>query len=119
MIPLLVLATVLAGMLGPMQSAVNGQVGKLLGDGNASAVVSFGSGLVVMAIIILARRSTREQFAAIPRKMKAHRLPWWNWFAGCCGAVIVFFRRGNSFDSWCGNFPNHVNFWDGNFRFDL
>lgn len=89
-IPLLVLATVLAGMLGPMQSAVNGQVGKLLGDGNASAVVSFGSGLVVMAIIILARRSTRQQFASIPSKMKAHKLPWWNWFAGCCGAMIVF-----------------------------
>lgn len=41
-IPLLFIATVLAGMLSPMQSAVNGQVGKELGDGNASAVVSFG-----------------------------------------------------------------------------
>lgn len=58
-IPLLFIATVLAGMLSPMQSAVNGQVGKELGDGNASAVVSFGSGLVVMAVIILSRKSTR------------------------------------------------------------
>lgn len=89
-IPLLVLATILAGMLSPMQSAVNGQVGKLLHDGNASAVVSFGSGLVVMAIIILSKQSTRKQFMSIPRKIKAHRVPWWNWFAGCCGAMIVF-----------------------------
>lgn len=89
-IPLLVLATILAGMLSPMQSAVNGQVGKLLGDGNASAVVSFGSGLVVMAIIILIRRSTRKQFSSIPSKIKAHRIPWWNWLAGGCGAMIVF-----------------------------
>ncbi|HBF73833.1 MAG TPA: hypothetical protein DDW71_01045 [Lactobacillus sp.] len=89
-VPLLVLATILAGMLSPMQSAVNGQVGKELGDGNASAVVSFGSGLVVMAIIILARKSTRKQFASIPSKMASRHLPWWNWIAGCCGAMVVF-----------------------------
>lgn len=89
-IPLLVIATILAGMLSPMQSAVNGQVGKLVGDGNVSSVISFGSGLVVMAIIILARKSTRKQFASIPSKIAAHKIPLWNWFAGCCGAVIVF-----------------------------
>ncbi len=37
-------ATVLAGMLSPMQSAVNGQLGHVLKDGNASAVISFASG---------------------------------------------------------------------------
>ncbi|MCY9807678.1 DMT family transporter [Lentilactobacillus senioris] len=89
-VPLLVLATVLAGMLSPMQSAVNGQVGKLLKDGNASAVVSFGSGLVVMAIIILARKTTRQQFASIPKKITSRQIPWWNWLAGCCGAMVVF-----------------------------
>ncbi|PJM73335.1 hypothetical protein CS006_04660 [Bifidobacterium primatium] len=89
-VPLLFLATVLAGMLSPMQSAVNGQVGKELGDGNASAVVSFGSGLVVMIIIILARSSTRQQFASIPGKITSRSIPWWNWLAGCCGAMVVF-----------------------------
>lgn len=89
-VPLLLIATILAGMLSPMQSAVNGQVGKLLKDGNASAVVSFGSGLVVMAVIILARHSTRQQFASIPRKIAARKIPWWNWVAGCCGAMVVF-----------------------------
>ncbi|GEO70168.1 membrane protein [Levilactobacillus acidifarinae] len=89
-VPLLLIATILAGMLSPMQSAVNGQVGKQLGDGNASAVVSFGSGLVVMAIIILARRSTRKQFASIPHKISKRSIPWWNWLAGCCGAMVVF-----------------------------
>lgn len=90
-IPLLVLATILAGMLSPMQSAVNGQLGNTLhGDGNAAAVISFGSGLVVMAVIILARHSTRSQFASILRKMRAHDIPWWNWIAGICGAMVVF-----------------------------
>ena len=89
-IPLLFIATVLAGMLSPMQSAVNGQVGKELGDGNASAVVSFGSGLVVMAVIILSRKSTRQQFVSIPSRMRAGRIPWWSWLAGLCGAMVVF-----------------------------
>lgn len=90
LVPLLFVATVLAGMLSPMQSAVNGQLGAELGDGNASAVVSFGSGLVVMAVIILARSSTRRQFASIPAAIRANTIPWWSWFAGLCGAMVVF-----------------------------
>lgn len=89
-VPLLLIATIFAGMLSPMQSAVNGQVGQQLGDGNASAVISFGSGLVVMAIVILARKSTRQQFSSIPKKVASRSLPWWNWLAGCCGAMVVF-----------------------------
>ena len=42
--PLWMLATILAGMLSPMQSAVNGQLGHWLQDGNACAVISFASG---------------------------------------------------------------------------
>ena len=38
--PLWVLATILAGMLSPMQSAVNGQLGHWLQDGNACAVTA-------------------------------------------------------------------------------
>lgn len=54
--PFLMLATVLAGMLSPMQSAVNGQLGHILKDGNASAVISFASGLVVMFFIIMSKK---------------------------------------------------------------
>lgn len=91
MVPLLFIGTVLAGMLSPMQSAVNGQLGKELADGNACAVVSFGSGLVVMFIIILSRASTRQQFASIPSKIRSNNIPWWSWLAGLCGAMVVFF----------------------------
>ncbi|EKA0364644.1 DMT family transporter [Escherichia coli] len=50
--PLWMLATILAGMLSPMQSAVNGQLGHWLQDGNACAVISFASGLVVMFLLL-------------------------------------------------------------------
>ncbi len=89
-VPLFMLATVLAGMLSPMQSAVNGQLGKFLGDGNACAVISFASGLIVMFFIIISRKSTREQFASIPSLIKSRKIPLWNWFAGLCGAMVVF-----------------------------
>lgn len=36
----------------PMQSAVNGQLGHWLQDGNACAVISFASGLVVMFLLL-------------------------------------------------------------------
>lgn len=88
--PLLMLATILAGMLSPMQSAVNGQLGHWLQDGNACAVISFASGLVVMFFIIIARKETRQQFASIPTLIKKRKIPLWNWFAGLCGAMVVF-----------------------------
>nr|MBO8919308.1 DMT family transporter [Proteus mirabilis] len=40
-----------------MQSAVNGQLGHVLKDGNASAVISFASGLVVMFFIIMSKNN--------------------------------------------------------------
>lgn len=97
-VPLFMLATVLAGMLSPMQSAVNGQLGKFLGDGNACAVISFASGLVVLFFIIIARKSTREQFASIPRLIKNRTIPLWNWFAGLCGAMVVFSEGASASD---------------------
>ncbi|MEX5402287.1 DMT family transporter, partial [Proteus mirabilis] len=88
--PLLMVATVLAGMLSPMQSAVNGQLGHVLKDGNASAVISFASGLVVMFFIIMSKKQYRQQFASIPTLIKTRKIPLWNWFAGLCGAMVVF-----------------------------
>lgn len=89
-VPLLMLATILAGTLSPMQSAVNGELGHWLNDGNACAVISFASGLVVMFFIIIARKETRQQFASIPSLIKNRKIPLWNWFAGLCGAMVVF-----------------------------
>ncbi|MFP9228262.1 DMT family transporter [Pectobacterium cacticida] len=89
-VPLLMLATILAGILSPMQSAVNGELGHWLNDGNACAVISFASGLVVMFFIIMLKKETRQQFASIPLQIKQRKIPLWNWFAGLCGAMVVF-----------------------------
>lgn len=84
-----VLLTVLAGMLGPMQSAVNGRLGADLGDGHLASIVSFGTGLVLMLVIILPRASTRRAFLSLPGHLRRGTIPWPNFFAGLCGAMIV------------------------------
>jgi transporter family-2 protein len=80
---------VLAGALGPMQAAVNGQLGKTIDDGHAAALISFGTGLVLMFVVVFARTKTRRQALAIPRLIRSRSVPWWNYLAGLCGAVIV------------------------------
>lgn len=86
---LFVVLTVLAGMLGPMQSAVNGRLGAHLGDGHLASIISFGSGLTLMLLIILPVRRTREAFFGLPGHLRRGTIPWPNFFAGLCGAVIV------------------------------
>lgn len=86
---LFVFLTVLAGTLGPMQSAVNGELGRSVSDGHLAATVSFASGLVLMALIVLPRRKTREALFALPGQLRRRAIPWPNFFAGLCGAVIV------------------------------
>ena len=85
----LTIATVFAGMLGPMQSLVNGRLGAQLSDGHAAALISFGTGLLLMLVIILSREKTRNAFFKLPGQLIRGDIPRWNFFAGLCGAVIV------------------------------
>ena len=81
--------TVLAGMLGPLQSSVNGRLGVVVEDGHLAACISFFSGLVVMLIIVLSQKKLRKSLLSLPGHLKNRTLPWPYFFAGCCGAVIV------------------------------
>ena len=85
----LTIATVFAGMLGPMQSLVNGRLGSELQDGHAAALVSFGTGLLLMLVLVLSRERTRHAFIQLPNQLVRGDIPRWNFFAGLCGAVIV------------------------------
>lgn len=85
----LVLATILAGTLGPLQAAVNGSLGATIDDGHAAAVISFGTGLILMAVIVFARPRTRRQAMSLPGLVRSGRLGWWNCLAGLCGGAIV------------------------------
>jgi bacterial/archaeal transporter family-2 protein len=85
----LMVATVLVGTLSPLQSAVNGALGATVGDGNAAAVVSFGSGLLIMIAVVSAHPRLRSCALRLPGLIRHGNLGWWNYLAGLCGAAVV------------------------------
>jgi bacterial/archaeal transporter family-2 protein len=85
----LLAATILTGTLSPLQSAVNGALGATVGDGNAAAVVSFGSGLLIMIVVVGAHPRLRSRALRLPGLIRRGNLGLWNYLAGLCGAAVV------------------------------
>jgi transporter family-2 protein len=82
------------GMLVAIQSRLNGELGFVLGDGVAAALISFGSGLLILligtALIPPIRRSLANVWRAIRTPMRGHGgLRWWQCLGGVAGAFLV------------------------------
>jgi transporter family-2 protein len=76
-------AALVAGSLVALQQRINGDLGASLRSPLLAAVVSFGSGLLVVAGVLLARRRSRALLARL------RELPWWNRLGGLGGATLV------------------------------
>lgn len=74
---------VVSGALVAAQSRVNGQLALALDDALLAAVVSFGSGLVLVAAVVACRPSARRALAAV------RTVPWWSRLGGLGGATLV------------------------------
>lgn len=79
----------LAGVLVAVQSRVNGGLSQQLGNGYVTAAVSFGSGLVIMCILMLASPRARRGLGQLRTEIRARRLPAWTLFGGAAGALFV------------------------------
>ncbi len=79
----------LAGGLVATQSRVNGGLSQAIGDGYVTAVVSFGSGLVILVLIVLASRTARGGLRRVRAEVGGGRLPVWALTGGLCGAFFV------------------------------
>lgn len=79
-----------AGLFIPLQGRINGALGVELGDGIAAAVVSFSTGLAVMAVISLALPKGRAGLARILPAVRERQFPPYYVLAGCIGALFVF-----------------------------
>lgn len=66
------------------QSRVNGELGERLGHPVVAGLVSFGVGLVAVAVLLLARPP-----AAGALRSGLRRLPRWTLLVGCAGAVLI------------------------------
>jgi bacterial/archaeal transporter family-2 protein len=81
---------VAAGLFIPLQGRINGALGVALGDGIGAAVVSFSTGLVLMAGISLALPKGRASVARILPAVRERQFPPYYVLAGCIGALFVF-----------------------------
>jgi transporter family-2 protein len=81
--PLAVGAAVVSGALVALQQRVNGDLAVSLDDAVLAAVVSFGTGLVLVAVVVAVRRSARERVAQL------RTIPWHWRLGGLGGASLV------------------------------
>lgn len=75
----------LSGILGPMQAAVNGALGRILEAPLKASFISFAVGTLTLLLIVFA---TKKQIAV--RRPAKGEGPWWMWFGGLIGANTVF-----------------------------
>jgi len=71
------------------QSRVNGQLGAAIHDGFAAAVVSFGSGLVIVLIALIFMRKGRQGVVRIASAIRSGEMPFWYVLGGAGGAFFV------------------------------
>ncbi|WP_217428039.1 DMT family transporter [Microlunatus speluncae] len=81
------------GALMSIQSKINGQLAHELGTGlragALAAVISFGSGLLVLTVVVLARASARRGVVRLYRGVAGGEVPVWLILGGLAGAMFV------------------------------
>ncbi|HWH98159.1 MAG TPA: DMT family transporter [Pseudolysinimonas sp.] len=77
------------GTLVALQSRINGELGHRLGDGFLAAFISFGSGLVILAVASLVWRPGRQGIVRVVVALREHSIPWWLVLGGAGGALYV------------------------------
>ena len=71
------------------QSRVNGQLGSLINDGFAAAVISFGSGLVLVLIAVIFMPNGRRGVVRVVTAIRNGDMPFWYALGGAGGAFLV------------------------------
>ncbi|MDL9979670.1 DMT family transporter [Microbacterium sp. ASV49] len=80
---------VLIGVLTAVQARINGQLGVRLGDGLVAAVISFGSGLVILVVLSITLPAGRRGFHSIVGGLRGRSIPLWMLCGGIAGALTV------------------------------
>jgi len=86
---LLLIVAFVAGVGVALQSHINGELGARLGDGFLAAVISFGSGLLILAVAALFWRPGRRGVGRVVTAVRTRSIPWWYLVGGAGGAVFV------------------------------
>ncbi|TQO20592.1 transporter family-2 protein [Rhodoglobus vestalii] len=84
-----IFAAVVAGALVSTQSRINGELAVELEDSTLAALISFGSGLVILTLIVPFVPTARAGLRTLRTEVTAKRLPWWYLTGGAFGAFFV------------------------------
>ena len=80
---------VLIGSLTAVQARVNGALGAEMGDGILAGAVSFGSGLVIVAVLCALIPTGRAGVGRLARGIRGRSVPMWMLIGGVAGAFTV------------------------------
>ena len=83
-----VLATI-SGVMIALQARANGELSHRLNNGVQAALISFGSGLLIIAVIALFSPAIKEGARNLPSAVSRRELPAWTLFAGALGGTFV------------------------------
>ena len=72
-----------------LQARANGELSHLIGNGVQAALVSFGSGLLIIAIVAIFTPSIKEGARNLRGAVARKELPKWTLFAGALGGSFV------------------------------
>ena len=72
-----------------LQSRANGELSHLLGNSTEAALVSFGSGLIVISLIAPFNNSIKQGMRNLREAVNARAIPRWRLFAGVLGGSFV------------------------------
>jgi transporter family-2 protein len=80
---------ILCGVLLSVQGRINGQLGARLHDGVLAALISFGLGFLLLAVVVPATRAGRRALSRVATAVRTSKLKWWQCLGGVCGAFLV------------------------------
>jgi transporter family-2 protein len=79
----------ISGVMIALQARANGELSHLIGNGVEAALVSFGSGLLIIAIVAIFSSSIKEGARNLRAAVRAKEIPRWTLFAGALGGSFV------------------------------
>ncbi|MEU2203248.1 DMT family transporter [Microbacterium oleivorans] len=80
---------VTVGVLTAVQARINGQLGVRLEHAMVAAVISFGSGLLLIALVSVLTPGGRRGAVLLSRGIRERSIPWWMLVGGAAGALTV------------------------------
>ena len=83
------LLAALSGVLIALQARANGELSLLLNNGLQAALISFGSGLIIIVIVALFNSKIKEGIKKLRLAVASKEIVRWKLFAGALGGSFI------------------------------